>query len=167
MKKVRGRDGIAPAGNEEVLRQMAMSRWDPFRDLMSIQGELNRLFGRTYQSEGQGSSGAWVPPIDIYEVKDKFVVTVELAGVSPDSVDLSVEDSTLIIRGERGFYSDVEEEAFHRVERRFGQFVRTLTLPQTADAQGIQASFDKGVLTIEVPKVEEAKPKRITIKATE
>jgi HSP20 family protein len=147
---------------------MAM-RWDPFRDLMSIQNELNRLFGRTYagSSETAGSTaGAWVPPLDIFETQEKFVVNVELAGVSPESVDLSVEDSTLTVRGEREFYRDVPEEAFHRVERRYGPFARSLTLPQTADAGRIEASFDKGVLTIQVPKVEQAKPKKIAIKAT-
>jgi HSP20 family protein len=141
-------------------------RWDPFRDLMTIQNELNRLFGRTFGGEGTAAAGAaWVPALDIFETQDRFVVTVELPGVEPDSVDLSVEDSTLTIRGERGFYRDVPEDAFHRVERRFGPFARTLTLPQTADAERIEASFDKGVLTIEVPKVEQAKPKKIAIRA--
>ena len=148
---------------------MAMSRWDPFRDLMSIQNELNRLFGRTYAGQESPSSsmaGAWVPPLDVFESKDKFVVSVELPGIEPDGVELSVEDSTLIIRGERSFYKDVPEEAFHRVERRYGAFARSLSLPPTANAEGIQASFDKGILTIEVPKAEEAKPKKITIQTT-
>lgn len=148
---------------------MAVMRWDPFRDLMSIQNELNRLFGRTYaggEATGQ-SSGAWVPPVDIFETKDKYVVNVELAGVDADSVDVSVEDSTLVIRGERIFYQDIPEEAFHRVERRYGPFARSVSLPQTANAERIEASFDKGVLTIEVPKVEQAKPKKISIKASE
>jgi HSP20 family protein len=146
---------------------MAMSRWDPFRDLMSIQSELNRLFGRTYAGNEAGTStGAWVPPLDIFETKDKYVVNVELAGVSPEAVDVSVEDSMLTIKGERDFYKDVPEEAFHRVERRYGPFARSLSLPPTASADGIQASFDKGVLTIEVPKAEQAKPKRIAVRAT-
>jgi HSP20 family protein len=146
---------------------MVVSRWDPFRDLMSIQNELNRLFGRTYGgAEEQGSTGAaWLPPLDIYETKDRFVVNVELPGVDPDSVEVSVEDSALMVRGERPFYRDVAEEAFHRVERRYGPFVRTLSLPQMADANAIEASFDRGVLTIEVPKAEEAKPRKITVKA--
>ena len=145
---------------------MAVSRWDPFRDLMSIQGELNRLFGRTYAgSESGANTGAWVPPLDIYETKDRYVVNVELAGVAPDAVDVSIEDSTLTIRGERTFYREVPEEAFHRVERRYGSFARSLTLPPTADADRIQASFDKGVLRIEVPKAETAKPRKIAIKA--
>ena len=145
---------------------MAMSRWDPFRDLMSIQNELNRLFGRTYAGEtGSGASGAWVPPLDIYETEEKFVVTLELPGIGADDVDVSVEDSTLTVRGERKFYTEVDEDSFHRVERRYGQFVRSLSLPSTADAERIQASFDKGVLTIEVPKAEQAKPRKITVKA--
>jgi HSP20 family protein len=145
-----------------------VTRWDPFRDLMSIQNELNRLFGRTYagaEATG-GTGGAWVPPLDIFETKEKYVINLELAGVAPDSVDVSVEDSTLTVSGERAFYKDVPEEAFHRVERRFGPFARSLSLPATASADRIQASFDKGVLTIEVPKAEEAKPKKITVKAT-
>jgi HSP20 family protein len=146
---------------------MAVSRWDPFRDLMSIQNELNRLFGRTYAgSEGGPSSGSWMPALDVFETQDKFVVTVELPGVNPDEVDVAVEDSTLTITGERKFYDNVSDEAFHRVERRYGSFARSLSLPQTADAERIEASFDRGVLTIEVPKVEQAKPKRIQIRAT-
>src|SRR5918999_3017319 len=143
---------------------MALSRWDPFRDLMTIQNELNRLFGRTYGSgeaaAGTSKGGAWVPPLDVFETKERFVIVVELAGVEPGSVDLSVEDGVLTVSGERPFYGDVSEESFHRVERRFGPFVRTLSLPKTADAESIEASFDKGVLSISVPKVEEAKPKR-------
>ncbi len=145
---------------------MAMSRWDPFRDLVSIQNELNQLFGRTYGGETrEGARGTWSPALDVYETQEKFVIKMELPGVTADDVDISVEDSTLVVRGERRFYSEQNEENFHRVERRFGEFSRSLTLPQTADAQNIQASFDAGVLTIEVPKKEEAKPKKITIKA--
>jgi HSP20 family protein len=145
---------------------MAMTRWDPFRDLMGIQSELNRLFGRTYGGETGGStSGAWVPPLDIYETKEKFVVTVELPGIEPDSVEVSVEDATLTIKGERSFTNQVDEDSFHRVERRYGSFLRSLSLPQTARADAIEASFDKGVLTIEIPKAEEAKPRKISIKA--
>jgi HSP20 family protein len=146
---------------------MAM-RWDPFRDLMSIQSELNRLFGRTYAgSEGAATAGAWVPSLDIHETQDRFVVTVELPGIAPEEVDLSVEDSTLTIRGERKFYGDVPEEAFHRVERRFGPLSRQITLPQTADANRVEASFDRGVLTVEVHKAEQARPKKISIKASQ
>jgi HSP20 family protein len=124
------------------------------------------LFGRTYGGEpGGASTGAWVPSLDIYETKDHYVVTVELPGVEPDSVDVSVEDQTLTVKGEREFYRDIPDEAFHRVERRYGAFARSLTLPSTADVEHISASFDKGVLTIEVPKIEAVKPRKIEIKA--
>jgi HSP20 family protein len=143
-----------------------LSRWDPFRDLMGIQTELNRLFGRTYGGgEPVAGNGAWMPALDIYEGKDRFVISVELPGIEPADVDISVEDSTLTIRGERKFYQEVNEDSFHRVERRYGAFSRSLALPQTANADAIEASFDRGVLTVEIPKVEEAKPKKITVKA--
>lgn len=145
---------------------MAITRWDPFRDLMSIQNEMNRLFGRTYGGDvGESTRGAWTPALDVFETQEKFVITMELPGVSPDDVDISVEDSTLMVRGERKFYSEQQEESFLRIERRFGEFTRSLTLPSTADAESIQASFDQGVLTVEVPKREEAKPRKISIKA--
>ena len=145
---------------------MAITRWDPFRDLMSIQNEMNRLFGRTYGGDvGETTRGAWTPSLDVYETQEKFVITMELPGVSPDDVDISVEDSTLVVRGERKFYREQDQDSFLRIERRFGEFTRSLTLPSTADAESIQASFDQGVLTVEVPKREEAKPRKISIKA--
>jgi HSP20 family protein len=142
----------------------SMLRWDPFRDLMGIQSELNRLFGRTYAGD-PGVAGAWVPPLDIYESQERFVVTLELPGIDPADVEVSVDDSVLTVKGERKLSSETSEENFHRIERRYGQFVRSLSLPSTADAEHIEASFDKGVLTIQVPKVEQAKPKKITVKA--
>src|SRR5919201_6547683 len=145
---------------------LATTRWDPFRDLMSIQNELNRLFGRTWSSgEETESAGAWVPALDVYETGDRYVVSVELPGIDPDAVEVSVEDSTLTIKGERQFtYKDVNDDQFRRIERRYGAFSRSLTLPQTADSENVSASFDRGVLTIEVPKREEAKPRKIVVK---
>lgn len=146
-----------------------LERWDPFRDLMSIQNELNSLFGRTYGGGdlGTGSAGTWVPALDVYETTDKFVVTLDLPGVEPADVDVCVEDSMLTIRGEREFfYKDAAEDSFQRIERRYGSFSRTLPLPGTADTANVEARFEKGVLTIEVPKREEAKPRKITVKAT-
>jgi HSP20 family protein len=146
---------------------MAMSRWDPFRDLMSIQNELNQLFGRTFGGEGERVRGAdWVPPLDVHETSDRFVITVELPGLSPEDVDISMEDNVLTLTGERRFYSDRSGDEFRRIERRYGTFARSLTLPATADASAIEASFDAGVLTVTVPKREEAKPRKIQVKAT-
>jgi HSP20 family protein len=153
-----------------------ITRWDPFRDLVSIQDELNRLFGRTYggaerapyggvELTRSGATGSWVPPLDVFETGDTLVVKVELPGIDPEAVEVSVEDSTLTVTGSRQFSSEVKEEDYHRVERRYGSFTRSITLPQTADTDKVEASFDKGVLTIEVPKVERAKPKKIQVRA--
>jgi HSP20 family protein len=145
---------------------MAVSRWDPFRDLMSIQGDLNELFGRAF---GQGESAreaSWAPVLDVFEDKDRFVIKVELPGLGPQDVDISVEEGTLTISGERKFYRELEEGGFHRIERRFGTFARSMNLPSTADPNRIEASFDTGLLTITVPKKEEAKPRKIQVKAT-
>ncbi|MEW6059196.1 MAG: Hsp20/alpha crystallin family protein [Actinomycetota bacterium] len=147
-----------------------LERWDPFRDLTSIQNELSRLFGRTFvggEQLGSGMGGTWVPPLDMFERNDKFVVAVELPGIEPTDVEVSVEDSTLTIKGHRDFvYEETSEESFRRIERRYGAFSRTLALPSTADVEKVEASFDKGILTIEVPKREEAKPRKITVRAT-
>jgi HSP20 family protein len=145
---------------------MAMSRWDPFRELSSIQNELNRLFGRTFTGEVGEREAAWVPAVDIAETQERFLITAELPGVEPEDVDISVENSVLTLRGERKFYRETEEDDFHRIERRFGAFARSITLPSTADPERINASFDAGLLTIEVPKREEAKPRKIQVKAT-
>ena len=143
-------------------------RWDPFRDLDSIQDELNRLFGRTFtgaEAIRPAAVGSWMPSMDVFETEDKIVATVELPGIDPDDVEVAVEDFTLTISGTREFSSEVKEESFHRIERRYGSFSRAITLPQTTDTEKVEAAFDKGVLTVEVPKVEKAKPKKIQIKA--
>jgi HSP20 family protein len=143
-------------------------RWDPFRDLVSIQDELNRLFGRTFTGPvtlRPSAGGAWMPSMDVFETEDEIVAKVELPGIEPGDVEVSVEDSTLTVSGTREFSGEVDEESYHRVERRYGQFTRAIALPQTADTEKVEAHFDKGVLTIEVPKVERAKPKKIEIKA--
>jgi HSP20 family protein len=143
---------------------MAMNRWDPFRDLVSIQNELGRLFDRTYGGRGEGGSD-WIPPLDVFETEDGYVIHVELAGMAPDDVDISVEERMLSIEGERQLAEDVSEESFRRIERRYGRFSRSLQLPASADPSGIEASFDAGILTIRVPRAEEAQPKRITVRA--
>jgi HSP20 family protein len=143
-------------------------RWDPFRDLLSIQDELNRLFGRTYggQEPSLGrTGGSWVPPMDIYETAETLVAKMELPGIEPGDVDVSVEDSALTVSGKREISSETKEESFHRIERRYGSFSRTIALPATVDTAKVDATFDKGVLTIEFHKSERAKPKRISVKA--
>ncbi len=151
-------------------------RWDPFRDLMSIQNELNRLFDRTMTGSEGGTGrelaqtasqmGSWAPALDVYETLESLELTLDLPGIEPDAVDVTVEDSTLTVSGTREFRSDVSEENFRRVERRYGSFTRSVVLPPTADPERIQANFDKGVLSVVVPKREDATPKRIEIKAS-
>lgn len=151
-------------GNPKEVDAMSnMSKWDPFRDLLGIQTDMTRLFDRAY-GEG-GTSRTWAPPLDIAETPDGYRVVVELPGFGPDQVDVTVSDGALTIKGERKFYTDVAEESFHRVERRFGAFQRTVAMPTQVQADKIDASFENGVLTIDVPKAEAVKPRRVEIKA--
>lgn len=144
-------------------------RWDPFRELVSIQDELNRLFNRTFagfEPLRPSAGGAWMPAMDVYETEDKLVAKVELPGIDPEDVEVSVEDGTLTVSGKREFSSEVREESYHRIERRYGAFSRAITLPPTVDPDGVEARFDKGVLTVEVAKTEKAKPRKIKVKAS-
>ena len=143
-------------------------RWDPFRDLVGIQDELNRLFGRTFtggESMRPSAGGAWMPAMDVFETEGAIVAKLELPGIEPSDVEVAVEDATLTVSGKREFASETNEDNYHRVERRYGSFSRSISLPQTADVEKVSARFDKGVLTIEVPKSERAKPKKIEITA--
>jgi HSP20 family protein len=145
-----------------------ITRWDPLRDLVSIRDELNRLFGRTFgaaEPTRSSASGSWVPALDVYETPDKLVATLDLPGIDPNEVEVAVEDSTLLVSGSREFAQETDEQSFHRIERRYGTFSRAIRLPETADAERVEARVDKGILTIEVPKREEAKPRRIEAKA--
>ena len=144
---------------------MAVDRWDPFRELSSIQNELNRLFGRTFAPDVDTAAG-WGPAVDVSETEDRFSIHVELPGVRPDDVEISVENSVLSIQGTRRFYEERSEADFVRIERRFGSFGRSVSLPPTADVERIEAGFSDGVLTIEIPKKDEAKPRKIEVKAT-
>jgi HSP20 family protein len=107
-----------------------------------------------------------MPAMDVYETDDKLVVTLELPGLSASDVDVQVEDATLTINGTREFSNEVNEEHYHRIERRYGQFSRAVTLPPQVDAGRVDARFEDGVLTVEVPKTEKAKPKKIEVRAT-
>jgi HSP20 family protein len=145
-----------------------LQRWDPFRDLLNLQNEMTRLFNRATgdTASGEAGWGAWVPALDINESPEAYTVYTELPGVTPDQVDVTVNEGTLTIRGERKFYEAQDEENFHRVERRFGSFQRSITLPQAVKSDAIEAAFKDGVLTVTIPKAETAKPRRIEVKAT-
>jgi HSP20 family protein len=147
-----------------------MTRWDPFQDLRSAQEEMAQMSPMLAHALGlhgqQGSSRAtaWAPALDISERKDAYLVTVELPGVEADDLQITLDDGLLTIQGEQYFAHDSSEQHFHRVERRYGAFRRSITLPAQVIAEGIQASVDNGVLQIVVPKMEEATPKRIKIR---
>src|SRR5215218_908283 len=152
--------------------QMAtMTRWDPFQDLRSAQDEMAQMspmlahaLGLPGQPQGSATATAWAPALDISERKDAYLVTVELPGIEADDLQITLEDGLLTIQGERHFAHDSSEQQFHRVERRYGAFRRSITLPAQVQAEQIEASFDNGVLQILVPKMEEAKPKRIQVR---
>jgi len=153
-----------------------MTRWDPFQDLRSAQDEMAQMdpmspmlahaLGLHGQPQGSGraTAAAWAPALDISERKDAYLVTVELPGVEADDLEITLEDGLLTIQGERHFAHDSSEQQFHRVERRYGAFRRSITLPAHVMAEGIEATFEDGVLQIMVPKMEEAKPKRIQVR---
>jgi HSP20 family protein len=148
-----------------------MMRWDPFQDLRSAQDEMAQMspmlahaLGLQGQPQGSDRATAWAPALDISERKDAYLVTVELPGLKPEDLDITMEDGLLTIQGERQLTSESSEQQFHRVERRYGAFRRSITLPAHVMAEGIQASFEDGVLQILVPKAEEAKPKHIQVR---
>ncbi len=147
-----------------------MMRWDPFQDLRSAQDEMAQMNPTLahalglHTQQGNARTTAWAPALDISERKDAYLVTVELPGLTPEDLDITMEDGLLTIQGERQFTSDSSEQQYHRVERRYGAFRRAITLPAHVTAEGIQASFEDGVLQILVPKAEEATPKRIQVR---
>ena len=146
---------------------MALIRWDPFREMSSLQERMNRLMSdfrtRSSWSEEEMAQGAWVPSVDIYETKESIVLNVELPGVSKEDMSLEVKDNTLTIKGEKKLEKDVKEENYHRMERTYGSFMRMFTLPNTVQQEKVKAKFRDGVLEIMIPKAEEAKPKQIKV----
>lgn len=144
---------------------LTVSRWDPFRDVMTLQHRLNRLLGDTSSSYGPEGVGSWVPPVDIVEEPERLLFRAEIPGVSKDDIDIKVENGTLILRGEKKQEREVEGETAHRVERFYGAFTRSFALPATIDAEKIQARYKDGVLELVLPKAEIAKPRKIQIVA--
>ncbi|HKS08956.1 MAG TPA: Hsp20/alpha crystallin family protein [Pyrinomonadaceae bacterium] len=146
---------------------MAIVRYDPFRDLRTLQEEVNRLFStnltRAFGDEGIGR-GAWAPSVDIYENKDQIVLEAELPGMKQEEFDLSIENNVITLRGERKFEKTDETDNYHRVERSYGSFTRSFTLPQTVSAEGATAEYSNGVLRVTLPKREETKARRIEVK---
>lgn len=146
---------------------MAIVRWsDPFREFAQLQDRINRVFTDAYgrSDEGLMTSGAWVPPVDIYQNGDhEVVLKAELPDMKREDIEITVDNGTLTIKGEKTLSSDVKEEQFHRIERRYGTFSRSFSLPQTVDAGRVSADYRDGVLTVKLPMREEAKPRQIKV----
>ena len=145
---------------------MAITRFDPFRDLAVLQDRMNRLFNETYgprQSDDLMNRGSWTPAVDIYEVEGAMVLKAELPEMRREDIDVNVENGTLTIRGERKLDNEIKQENFHRIERAYGTFVRQFSLPPTVDSAKIAAEYRNGVLTVKLPIREEAKPRTINV----
>lgn len=149
------------------MTRMAITRWDPFRDLTTLHKDMNRLFGVSFGDFYPEARGDWAPVVDVFETPEKVTLAFELPGLNRGDIDITVEDQMLTVSGERKFYNEVNEEDFHRVERRFGTFLRRITLPKGCDLDGIDASMLDGVLTIELPKIEQTKARKIEVRSPE
>ena len=146
---------------------MNLVTYDPFRELRSLQDDINRAFSSNFSRGGDNelTRGAWSPNVDIYENKDQIVLEAELPGMNPDDVNISIENNVLTLHGERKFEKKDDNDNFHRVERSYGSFTRSFTLPPTVAADTADATFDNGLLRLTLAKREEAKPRRIEVKA--
>jgi HSP20 family protein len=142
---------------------MAITRWDPFREVASLQNRVNSLFRDFTEGESSMTTASFVPAVDVYEDAQKVVLKLEVPGIEEKDLDVRVENNTLTIKGERKFDKEEKEENFHRIERRYGSFVRSFSVPQTVDTEGVTANYDAGVLTVTLAKKAEAKPKQVKI----
>jgi HSP20 family protein len=142
---------------------MAITRWDPFREVVSLQNRVNSLFRNLNDEEHPLTTASFVPAVDIYEDADKLTLKLEIPGINEKDLDVRVEDNTLTVKGERKFEAEEKEENFHRIERVYGSFYRAFTLPSTVETDKVQANYNAGVLKLELKKKPEAQPKQIKI----
>src|SRR5438105_6260034 len=147
---------------------MPSTRWDPLRDLATLQSQMNRLFQEAAPTRGAAgeefmTTGTFIPPVDIYEDEQHVTLKLEVPGINENDIDVRVQDNVLTVRGERKFASEEKEENFHRIERSYGSFQRSFTLPNTVDPNNVAADYDQGVLTVRLVKRAEAKPKQVKI----
>jgi HSP20 family protein len=149
---------------------MTIVRIDPWRELAGMQDRMQRLFGELSGRRGEDdmfSRGEWMPPVDIYQNGDhEMVLKVELPGLSRNDIDVRVENNTLTIRGERKRDAEVKDENYHRVERSYGAFTRSFSLPNTVDSEKVSADYRDGVLTVKLPTREEVKPRQIQVQVS-
>ena len=145
---------------------MNIVKYDPFRELNAFQNELNRLFSGAFPrgfSQEEMSRGGWNPSVDIYESKDQLVLEADLPGMKREDVEVSIENNVITLKGERKFEKTDEGDNYHRVERSYGSFTRSFTLPNTVSAEGAEADFSNGILRVSLPKREEIKARKIEI----
>ncbi len=143
---------------------MAITRWDPFRDVLSLQNRMNSIFQEFNRGDADVmSTAAFVPPVDVYEDEHKVVLKLEVPGMKESDLDIQLENNVLTVKGERKFEKEEKEENFHRIERRYGSFYRSFTIPNTVNPDSVKANYDAGVLKIELEKRAEAKPKQIKV----
>jgi HSP20 family protein len=146
---------------------MAIVRWDPFRDVAALQERINRIFnesfGRSRDLDDEVSLYDWNPPVDIYETTDGVILKIELPGIKKEDVSVEIKDNVLTLKGERLIDPNINDENYYRKERSFGKFHRSFSLQDPLKSDLIKASFKDGVLTVEIPRPEEEKPKRITV----
>jgi len=144
---------------------LSISRWEPYRDVIALQNRLNRIFtdALTPTQDADGF-GAWIPPVDIVEEGDRLIFMAELPGVAREDIEVKVENGTLTLRGEKRREKETGTESAHRIERLYGGFHRSFTLPTSVDTENIQARYKDGILELILPKAAEARPRRITIR---
>jgi len=146
---------------------MAITRYEPFREFATLQDRMNRLFGESFLRDDEVARGAWVPAVDIFEADDhSLVLKAEVPDVKRDDIHVSVENNTLTLRGEKKFSHEVKEDKYRRVERTYGNFSRSFTLPTTVDSTKVKADYKDGVLTVRLPFREEAKPRTVDVEVT-
>jgi HSP20 family protein len=145
---------------------MAIIRWDPFRDLITLREKMNRLFEDTFAARGEEKdlmASTWTPSVDIYETENDVVLTAEIPGIEEKDIEIKIEDNTLSIKGERKLEKETKEENYHRIERAYGTFYRSFTIPHNVDQNKIQAEQENGVLKITMPRKPELKPQKVKI----
>jgi HSP20 family protein len=160
--------GPMPGQDFQIWRLImtVLTRWEPFRDAATLQDRVSRLFNEQFANIGSEESlavGSFVPAVDVYEDEHAIQLKFEVPGLDEKEIDIRLENSVLTVKGERKIEKETKEENYRRVERRYGTFTRSFTLPNTVSSENIHAAYDKGVLTISLPKKEAAKPKQIKI----
>jgi len=149
-------------------RVQSLTRWDPFADMADLRREMDHIFGEFFgrtPSSMAATEAMWSPLVDIHETKDSFLLMAELPGVKQEDVEVSVEGDTLTLKGERKREAEVKEDQYHRIERSYGRFERSILLPSVVDPNRVKATYRDGVLEVQLPKKEEAKPKAVKIEA--